>query len=580
MLHRLTSLPLVGVLVVACSSPNDTVTNDPVPGNPDAPLGPNGPVQPGPGRGPSGGEWQGHPGWEDPPEDSERLTGTSQSDIVYNDGVGYQCTYESYDVTKSFDRVLGLSANHADVKPGMLLQGRAIRNGVFTVIPIARAPLTLSVDAPITNSSRTVDNPTAANIQAAISSLQQDIDREVPPGSLRSNFTHNTQVVSSFQESALFFGLSASFSAPAVQADLSASFESEFRVGTQYFAVKHIEELYTISFSDDVLTTPQDAFADTVTANDLAALEAQGIVGPDNPMVYVKSVTYGRMVLATARAEEQYDSSAFHAAVSAGTTGFQASAEARGAFENLASEASFEVLAIGGSVDEAAAALAGAETDQMFGPATAGGAAPLYYTMRFLDQDRRTAKIGETTSYTTQECTAVSDQPCDNVCGGAYPNSTSLSGLGKMCEATGSRYETFVVEDERGDLTVNKRGEFLLMNQENASREPGDHVEVCWKAQYFDGGIKREGDNAFKVVCPGRDPFQVEAIHVAKPKKGGKPLGERCWLIELTSSSAKCEITPNGPGWTPWGETNRGKAQVEFRLTHRYREPRCFAEDW
>jgi hypothetical protein len=298
----------------------------------------------------------------------------------------YRCKTQEYDVTQQHERVLGLSAAHASVKPGMLLQGNGVQNGVFRAVPVRRAPITISIDLPLKNPVRRIDDPSSDSIQAGIASLQSDADAEL--SSLRSNFTHTTEVVDSFEQATFGFGVDLKYAGPLVSAGLKTSFEQSSEAGHHQFAVKHIEELYTITFSDDRIATEADFFASDVTAADIAKLESGDVIGAANPPTFVKSVTYGRIVFATASVDKVYDSKAFSLAVNGGAFGFSGETSVRVQYKTMASSASFKVLALGASVDEAKAALAQAKMQDMFGAAKATTAAPLYNDIHFVKSPR------------------------------------------------------------------------------------------------------------------------------------------------------------------------------------------------
>src|SRR5260370_5635655 len=101
----------------------------------------------------------------------------------------------------------------------MIVQGQGGVEGQLLTVPLRRAPIVISVDLPIKNSTRAIAHPSTGTIQQAISELQIDIDGEIT--NLRSNFTHSSELVASFEEASLYFGVNLSYSTPLAGGGLS-----------------------------------------------------------------------------------------------------------------------------------------------------------------------------------------------------------------------------------------------------------------------------------------------------------------------------------------------------------------------
>jgi len=366
----------------------------------------------------------------------------------------------------------------------MLLQGSGVEHGVFNVVPGARSPITISINLPIPNPTREIESPNFANIQAAVESLKAEADDYLTI--VPSNFTHTTEVVDSLEEASFFFDLDLDYSGPIVSAGLGVTFDAERSHTHHTYALKHIEELYTISFSDDVYVNVADFFADDFSEQDAESLSADGFIGDGNPLTYVRSVTYGRMILATAEVDQALDSSEFEATVNAGAYGVTVDSELRNDYLNMASSAAFNLLAVGGSTAEAAAALAGGQVEDIFGPARAATAAPLYYRIHFAEAPRPVARTGDTTTYVEQDCRKTRSEPCENVCGDAWARVDESS-----CTMSTSATGTWYVIDGQAPS-----GGFTVPAQIDATRS-----RVCVRAYRTLGGLWCDDSLGVTVSC-------------------------------------------------------------------------------
>jgi hypothetical protein len=509
-----------------------------------------------------------YPSWPDPGADTQTERGEPTIEEAFaGNNDAYVCTSQTYDVTKSFDRVLGLGAQHATAKPGMLVQGRGVLEGQFLPVPLRRSPITISVDLPLTQASRHIENPSLDTIQQAISDLQRDIDAEVEV--LRSSFTHSLQLVESSEDASLYFGVDLSFSAPLWSAGLKSTFSSTRTLDTHYLAVKHIEELYTITFSDDLIATETDFLHPGVTPELIRQLEEDGVLGDENPPTYVKSITYGRIVLATAKIVEQLDTRELELIVSANGFGFDGDVEYETRYQQLASSLDFKVLALGASTAEAAAALSQAKIEDMFGEARATTAVPLYYTLNFVRSPRRPAKIGSTTTYTTQECVPTgSKRPCARQCPVGWVDS------GTQCASPdGAALGTVVVRSYGGSTTeATPLGAVFPVTDAEALATT---AKACATAVYNNGGIWNNPNEVGYTMGCGNNARIVNRSEAW----AWKTPQTFCWDVP---AGDKCGVLSTGGGnWTPGGQDD-GQNTVTFAVQQFYRpyfeagDPRCY----
>jgi hypothetical protein len=395
---------------------------------------------------------------------------------------------------------------------------------------------------------REVTNPNSANIQAAIASLQLQVDAELTSQQLRSNFTHSVQRVESFEDASFYFGVDLKYSGPLASAGLSTTFESQRGAGDQYWAVKHIEEMYTITFADDAFTTLEDFFPDGQGQAQLAKLALAGLIDADNPPVFVKSVTFGRLVMATSVAHQQYITKDFDLTLEGGGFGFSGDTSISDAYKNLASSASFQLLALGGTAEEAASALHNAKIEDMFGPAQAKTAQALYYSLRFAQGERRVAKVGSTTTYTEQTCGQCVTCPD----GWTFDTDCKL--------AQHDAGQATVWEDNG----LHTSGGFSVPSGAGVEK-----ARLCIDAHYNTGGLADNADHAFDVYC-GNYRMAVARNEVT----GNNYAHHKQWCWDDLPVGTSCGADNLGTNWTPWPQ-GAGKVDITFTVDYYSGSPTC-----
>lgn len=336
----------------------------------------------------------------------ERIDETSLGDENgEQDSARFSCTLTQKDVLQHHESILGLGDAYADLKPGIILQGDAFRHGLLSTVPLPRAEATLSTDLPITNPTRTIATPNSATLQAAVSDIQREADQhfvsgEVGPAMLESS----VELVSSYEESLLALGASAEFSAGLYSAGFETEFTDQRSRFTMTVAAKLIQPLYTISFADDVHATPRSFFSSQLTNDDFEAQCSLGTLTPENPPVFVKSVTYGRVVVFLFSTEEKMSTQDFKLLVQGSILNFEGSAEVRARYQELAARSSIRVFALGGSQDLALEAIRTGDYATFFAPLLPSTAKPLSYSVRYLGGARSAATIASALQYVSVDC--------------------------------------------------------------------------------------------------------------------------------------------------------------------------------
>ncbi len=352
------------------------------------------------------------PNWQAP--DSTELPPTLlEANEEFSDDSYQRCETVEYDRKRNFDNLIAVGANATALKPGMLVQGRGVRDGALSVIGLARSPFAISINLALESPTRRVEEPSSATIQEAIASLQREADTRL--GNLDvipAQISFQVKEAYSFEQAMLDAGISLKYSGVLANGDVGTALRRSSNRESHTVIVKLFQPMYTISFADDALAEPRDFFAATVTQADFERQIELGTMGPNNEPTYVQSVTYGRMLVYSVTSTEAASAEALRVAVQASYGAFSGSAQFNQGQAALVRNSTIEAQVFGGTQETSTAALKEALQKGDYGaflqatPATA--AIPLSYRINDL-KNRTAAVIGDATKYTIQSCKAYSD---------------------------------------------------------------------------------------------------------------------------------------------------------------------------
>ncbi len=388
---------LLGVCLPACGDTNPTG-----PGGDGEPLAPE----------TVNGFVGGLPDWEVPLAiEEDPVTLEAEEDF---DGNAYvRCETVEYDRKQNFDNLIAVGANSTALKPGMLVQGRGVRDGALSVIGLRRSALSLSIDLALEDPSREVLDPNSASIQDAVASLQREADTRL--GNLDvvpANISFQAKEAYSFEQAMLDAGISLKYSAILASGSVGASIRQSSSTQSSTVVVKLFQPMYSISFADDALAEPADFFHESVTEENFAAQVQLGTMGPSNQPCYVQSVTYGRMLVYTATSTAAESASELRLALEASYGAFSGTANSTERQRELVSNSTIEVQVFGGTQDDATSTLRNiiksGDYSGFLRPVPSTTAVPLSYRINDL-KNRQAAVIGDATKYTIQTCQTFND---------------------------------------------------------------------------------------------------------------------------------------------------------------------------
>ncbi len=314
----------------------------------------------------------------------------------------YQCVTQDLRETRQYDKIVAYAANSDALWPGAMVAGDSVYTGLFTQMALPRAPMTISMSLEnlVGAKSATLAEPSLSAYREAIGQiLASEVDGATP-----ANLYSEIEQVHSEEQLALALGAEVSWLGSS--ASIAASFDFAQQDTRSRYLVKYTQAYYTVDV--DVPGRPSDLFADSVTLTDV-----ERVMGPENPPLYVASITYGRMVVFTFESEYSGEelSSALEFTYSGGV---DVSGDVSVSYKDIISKSKITAFILGGAGGQAARTIDSYEALIDF--IKEGGdysrespGAPIAYKLNHL-RDNQPGRLSFTTDYTIEECARVSQQ--------------------------------------------------------------------------------------------------------------------------------------------------------------------------
>jgi hypothetical protein len=310
------------------------------------------------------------------------------------EGDAYDCTPTLYTYPKTkVGQFLALNRDEdSDVLlPGVFIQEEPFRrSGKLEEMPIARAPVTLSINLPVENTSRTIQNPSSSAIRQAVSELMREADDRLNLTAtntnldiIPANIDYKSAVTYSFEHAMYEAGLSVDYEGGVFSAGLESAYSNENMVAKKTVICRMVQPMYTISFITDTYEKPADLFGASVTRQGLEEMERMIQPFP----FYIKSVTYGRMLLYSVSSSEAESADDLKVEVDATYGGFSGSGSLSRQTAKKTNDKEIDVKNWGGTQKVAFDAIRTGDFQQFFQPTPAGNAVPLYYTVQSIYRD-------------------------------------------------------------------------------------------------------------------------------------------------------------------------------------------------
>lgn len=317
---------------------------------------------------------------------------------IEENGKKWQLKETKHSFAKNLDKeILPFNTNANSLWAGSLAQGREVPNGNLNTLGdnVSRTPITITVKSgdKLFGSSE-ISKPNNANYSSSLSNILKNVS-----GITSANMIYKQSIAHETQQSMMNMGVSYKW----LGAGLDANFKIENNSYKKEILIYFKQEYYTVSVNEP--SKPSDYFGDNINLDDLKFK-----IGDGNPLCFVSSVTYGRLLIA----KMTYTGSESVTEVDAALKGaLKLLGEGKGEYvkNNITEKSTFKGIILGGSAGGAAKALTGSSIESIsdFIKEEANYSAnspgyPISYTVKNI-LDNSTVKLGETTEYTSKEYT-------------------------------------------------------------------------------------------------------------------------------------------------------------------------------
>lgn len=331
--------------------------------------------------------------------------GKSRITYEVREGVKYKCTTDSMSQAEVLDEIVAFHPNTGILYPGALIKGNSLNNGVLNPIDVKRNSGTVT----ISYQDFKKDDQISVKVKDVnfdnVNKARKQLVNQIPDGKQVAILDFQKTESHSLEESFLKIGMSAKW----LKGSFKARLDQGYKSNTSKYFLKIIQSYYDISFETDYSggLEPADYFSPEVLANEVETgiLEKVG-----NPPTYIKSITYGRMLLVFIESSSVQDS--LNAAVEAKFSGYgvsgqlDLSAGKKTALDN----SKITLISLGGAAEGVVKLISGNKLDSLMAYVKNGQnfsknspAFPISYVCRYL-KNNEAAHISYTTNYVVPKC--------------------------------------------------------------------------------------------------------------------------------------------------------------------------------
>ena len=333
---------------------------------------------------------------------------TVESPPVEENNVTTNCTTTAYNLKTNYEDIAILKPNAGIIWPGALVKiDSDLRNGLPTPVAPDRAPLSLRVDLPGIgeNGNFTVENPDFNSVDAGIDiALEWWNANAYQDGYVNEASSYSDSKTSySSKQVSMDLGVNIEWASTDFSSQLSYESTSVNKVANMVYK----QVFYTVSM--ETPSNPSSIFGDDVPAS-----EVESMFSSSSPPGYIKSVSYGRIIMFRLETSYQATGTELEAALdyAAGKSN-SISVESELTSKEILATSNITTIVIGGNAEVASEAVSARNFGDL-SPIIKGEnavysrdnpGAPISYTVRFL-KDNTIAKMGYTEDYEAENCTS------------------------------------------------------------------------------------------------------------------------------------------------------------------------------
>lgn len=407
----------------------------------------------------------------------------------------YTVTRTKYSITETPEEIVTFQPVNGFWLGG-LVQEKGLQLGLGSMQQIdveagKRAPFKISSDLPIANNFRQISSPSATSVSSAIGSLLSS--------NARSGGARTLTIVDNYTEeqTAHALGLNASY----MSANLKTAFKSDRFNSKHTITAAFIERAVTLQADFEGRSRRAAFFQDNFTIDDARGLTQRGVVTVNNLPTYIKSITYGRVVIFNLTST--LSESEMRAALNASASGASFSVNANYQGSERLKNALFElrVTTLGGGQD-AFGQLIPAKgitnvlqvmNNYLKKPAPLSSMVPISYTANSM-RDDQLAALSRTTEYTVT-------QYVPNPIGERYRLKMWVTVLKSNDGFLDNTLECYGTLRVNGDVWWEIPRSAANANQ----REKGQTIEISDNAPY-----RKRGDFTFDYFYDARTRFNLD----------------------------------------------------------------------
>jgi thiol-activated cytolysin len=251
------------------------------------------------------------------------------------------CTATQHTETRHFTEVSALDID-GELFPGQILHGAPVFSHEYNEAPFERSPLTFSVSLPLNGpTSATMKNPNIAEFRTERDQLLS----VGMSGVTQAKISSEVSTFESLEQLSLTLGVDVTSNSFNLDSDFSLNQVDQ----RSHAVVKFVQEFYTVDIVPP--SNPSDFFGRGVTL-----AEVQSKFDDGNPPMYVKSVTYGRVIYFFV--ESSFSSSELEAALNLsfnGNTDVTVTGDLKAS--DIVSQSTVRALIVGGDAQAATEAI-------------------------------------------------------------------------------------------------------------------------------------------------------------------------------------------------------------------------------
>ena len=419
---------------------------------------------------------------------SKRTESITEQPVEISKGKVNKCTKKDYNLQSNFSEIAILRPTNGVIYPGALVYGNGnMLDGLPDPISIRRGPMKLSVDLPGIGEkgAMLIESPSNSSVQIALDNALEYWNDQVYDGgyTIASQSSSVSSTYFSSEQMSMDLGMNIKWAGSSVQSQLNIESSHVKQVATRVFK----QVFYTVTM-DDILA-PSAVFGEQVKL-----IDVQNTIDEKNPAAYVKSVSYGRIIMIKIENENAELSADLEAVLNYASSEGDIDTE----YDKILRTSTVTVVTLGGNA-EATSQLHNITKDEngngylrnviegenaVYNRNNPG--LPIAYTIRYL-KDNTLAKMGYTTDYAYTECSSQDFVHADIK---VINNYQSFNAWVKL------HYKYREIDDENVDIVSYESPDWIKVKAENSktfSIPPGAwDVEIEIERSEGFGGVGRK----------------------------------------------------------------------------------------